>query len=345
MASVITSTIQLEIQKEEEIQQIQNPHTSDGNSSQSVPESDNQSIADSKRSSKSMDRQERRTLRKFVAIYKRVPQANAEEPIVYLDQTTEHEGSILEQIFNHYRQLKKDLKALLDIHISKDVRMRNLQNAAKFQEEIPEYILQCNKRICTLHKAQNTLAERQGRIYIASNDTSNTTKEDSSATRDALLRTINARQQAHAQPVIQPENRPEQNPPAYAPSSHQPQQNDPYQTINQLTMRIQQLQLQQQQFTLQAQQQAAQQHVQTKHHNVAYQVKIPAEQQDGVRQPDMGQQHPYRRPTAYPQDEEQRLKRAETPQICEVPRDAHQLKPQQTQNHDCLLYTSPSPRD
>ena len=59
-------------------------------------------------------------MRKFVAIYKRVPQANAIEPIVYLDQTTKHDDSTLEQIFNHYKQLKTDLKALLEFHISKD---------------------------------------------------------------------------------------------------------------------------------------------------------------------------------------------------------------------------------
>ena len=109
MTSVVTSTIQLEILKEEETQQIQNPNTSDGNSSQSVTESDNQSIADSKRSSESMDKQERRTL-------------------------------------------KTHLKALLEIHISKDVKMRNLQNAAKFQAEIPEYILQCNRHMWIVHK-------------------------------------------------------------------------------------------------------------------------------------------------------------------------------------------------
>ena len=117
-----------------------------------------------------------------------------------------------------------------------------------------------------------------------------TPKETRLATRDALLRTIHARQQAHPQPVIQPEPRPQQNPPAYAPSPHQPQQSDPYQTINELTMRIQQLQLQQQQMTLQAQHQAAQFNVQAQHHNFAYQVKTPAEKQDVVRQPDMGQQ-------------------------------------------------------
>ena len=182
MASVIIFTIQIEIKKEEETHRIQNTQTSDANSSQSVPETDNESTASSKRSSESMDKRERHTLRKFFAIYKRVPQANAVEPIVYQDQTPDHDDRKLEQIFDHYKQLKTDLKALLEIHISKDVKMCNLQNAAKFQAEIPDYIIQYNRHICVLHKARSALAQRQGRSYNPSNDTSETTKEDSSAT-------------------------------------------------------------------------------------------------------------------------------------------------------------------
>ena len=112
VASVVTSTIQLEIQKAEELQHLQKSRTSNDSSSQSITESDRQSNTESTTSQPSADKKERRTLKKVVTIYRRVPQANAEEPIVYIERETDHDDDILVQILKHYLQLKTDLKAL-----------------------------------------------------------------------------------------------------------------------------------------------------------------------------------------------------------------------------------------
>ena len=116
-----------------------------------------------------------------------MPQANAEEPIIYLERETDHDDDILVQIFKHYFQLKTDLKALLEIEISKTANLTGLRNAATFQDEIPEYIMLCNRHIRTLHKARRATAERNGVQYIPYNDIIESTEEDAFNTRDALL--------------------------------------------------------------------------------------------------------------------------------------------------------------
>ena len=187
MASVVTSTIQLEIQKAEELQHHQKSRTSNDNSSQSITESDRQSNAEATTSQPSADKKERRTLKKFVTIYRRVPQANAEEPIAYLERETGHDDDILVQILKHYLQLKTDLKALLEIETSKTANLTALRNAATFQDEILEYIMLCNRHIRTLHKARRATAERHGVQYIPYNDITDSTEEDAFNARDALL--------------------------------------------------------------------------------------------------------------------------------------------------------------
>ena len=96
----------------------------------------------------------------------------------------------------------------------------------------------------------------------------------------------------------------EQKPPEYNHNIQPPQQSNPYETINQLTLHIQQLQLQQQQLTLQNQQAMCQSNTLCQD-NLAQQFNMPQDVTAlaGHQQP-QHQQYPQRRQTAYHSDPE-----------------------------------------
>ena len=119
------------------------------------------------------------------------------EPIKYVEQEQNQKDSILVEVQQHYSNLKANLIALAEIPINVSAGMPQLQQAATFQQQIPEYLQLCKKYMRMTTKARKTLADRLEKDYSCQGDTTSSTDPEGFDPNSALMRTINARQQMH----------------------------------------------------------------------------------------------------------------------------------------------------
>ena len=143
---------------ETDVKQAEAANKKKKNSSSMVSHSPAQTETDQTTHSENLPRvtpsAEEITWQRFQTAYARLPHPGKKEPILYVEQDKDHDDSVLNEIQEHYQDLKDTLDKLAQIPISLPTRIPQLEHAAAFQKQIPEYLKLCRKYLRMTNRAR-----------------------------------------------------------------------------------------------------------------------------------------------------------------------------------------------